>query len=228
MKLKGRFKKGFTMVELLVVMSIIGILASITIVGIQAAREKSKVSKAKTDVGRIGLAVQMFYSDTRKHPVGSNGVSTWYASVDVAGKPFIKGDECYLNDVTCTGLINQGTYGASWKGPYYTGSVNDPWGRPYVIDYDYYGPTHTVLATDVVRQVVASYGKDWNGNRDPASANSGMYSCDDVYFEFNSIPIASISKSARPLGDDNYDSVAAFYNSYASRCIGTGFKGKVN
>lgn len=221
-------RKAFTLVELLVVMAIIGTLMSVSFVGIQAARERSKKSKAKTDVGRIGLAVSTLYSDTRKYPGGSSGLSTYYGALDSTGKPFVKNYECFLNDNGCAGLINQGTYGTIWKGPYYKGSILDPWGKTYVIDYDYYGPSHTSsAATDVVRQVVNSYGRDWNGNTNPDLA-PGMYTCDDIYYELNSIPINTVSTSnSVPAGSDNKSSVTTHYTNYRGRCNDR-FDGKVN
>ena len=176
-------RKGFTLVEMLVVMSIIGILATISVMGIQTAREKSKASKAKNDVSRIGLAVTMLYADTRKYPdywptmhkiqIEVNDISTEAAGLTKAIKC-----ENTSNPVFSIGNTEYpgSPFGAAvtfplkkcysnWNGPYYNGNLIDPWGRSYMIDYDYYGPPFVK-----VQSAVVSNGKD-----------NITYNCDDIY-----------------------------------------------
>jgi len=58
-------KKGFTLVELLIVVAIIGILAGIAIPNFMGARTKAKVARAFADMDAIAKAEQMYYMD---HP----------------------------------------------------------------------------------------------------------------------------------------------------------------
>lgn len=60
--------KGFTLIEILVVMSIIGILSSIGTYGIMKSREKSKVTKSKADISTLSVGITRMYSDVRLYP----------------------------------------------------------------------------------------------------------------------------------------------------------------
>src|SRR3989344_6388236 len=60
--------KGFTLVELLVVVSIIGILSSVLIVALTSAREKSRDARRLSDINAIKSAIE-FYRDGNKGKV---------------------------------------------------------------------------------------------------------------------------------------------------------------
>lgn len=86
-------KKGFTMIELLVVISIIGLLAAILLVAYQGARKTARDGKRKADVEMIRSALEMYKADKGYYPPKDQtgwctvlwgcGSSTWYN--DVAG-----------------------------------------------------------------------------------------------------------------------------------------------
>jgi prepilin-type N-terminal cleavage/methylation domain-containing protein len=62
-KVPARSAKAFTLVELLVVITIIGILASLGFPGLARAREKARVIKVHAELYGIGLALQMYSDD---------------------------------------------------------------------------------------------------------------------------------------------------------------------
>lgn len=165
-------KRGFTLTELLVVMSIIGILSSITLVGIQSARERSKVSKAKADVSQIGLAVAMLYADTRYYP---------------DKQPFstLKGctkDGHYWMSGSNSGLVVEPSPAwQNWNGPYYKGNLIDPWGTEYVFVFNYHSFSYVdALSDSVICQAgIVSEGKDRQSIR--SDIRGSITPCDDIF-----------------------------------------------
>lgn len=55
--------RGFTLVEILVVIAIIGILASIVLVSMGGARAKARDAKRQSDIRQIVAAMEMYYND---------------------------------------------------------------------------------------------------------------------------------------------------------------------
>ena len=65
---------GFTLVELLVVMAIIGVLASLVVGGFRSAQMRGRDAQRKSDLKQISQALEMFYSDYNRYPSGSGGL----------------------------------------------------------------------------------------------------------------------------------------------------------
>ncbi len=119
-KLKLNIKiQGFTLLELLVVMVIIGLLAGY--VGPKYFEQigKSETKTAKAQIDALGKALDQFRIDTGSYPTSEQGLEA-------------------LNK-------NPGN-NPKWAGPYLKKSVpNDPWDKPYLYkspgehgDYDLY------------------------------------------------------------------------------------------
>jgi general secretion pathway protein G len=98
--------KGFTLLELLVVIVIIGLLAGYVAPRYFAQVGKSEVQVARAQIDSLEKALDQYRLDTRHYPSAEQGL------VALTEKP---GNE------------------ANWSGPYLKKSVpNDPWGRPYL------------------------------------------------------------------------------------------------
>lgn len=65
-------KSGFTMIELLIVIVIIGILAAVGLRAFAASQMKARDSKRKTDLRTIGDALEVYYNDLGIYPDSEN------------------------------------------------------------------------------------------------------------------------------------------------------------
>lgn len=144
--------EGFTIIEILVVVVIIGILASIVVVSFNSTLRKSRDAKRLADMQEITKALDTYFIENNQYPgtTASYGESEtpcggWDTSTvdnDGDGKPFIEPllDGHYLKTTpqdpigtgTCGGFTyryyryNAGSYGcSSVKGNYYVVGVND-------------------------------------------------------------------------------------------------------
>lgn len=59
-----RKQKGFTLVELLVVVAIIGMLAAIVLVSLGPARQRARDARRQADIRQVSTALELCYDDT--------------------------------------------------------------------------------------------------------------------------------------------------------------------
>jgi len=94
--------RGFTLVELLLVLMILALIGGLVLPGIIGKAEGAKVKVAASQVSRLSMAVESYYLDTGSIPQSLQSL------VDDNG-----GDK-------------------GWNGPYVkAASLKDPWGREY-------------------------------------------------------------------------------------------------
>lgn len=68
MKAEGRRQKGFTLIELIVVVTIIGILAGIAVVNVRNAQRKAQEAALRDDLHELRKAIDDFYADKQRYP----------------------------------------------------------------------------------------------------------------------------------------------------------------
>jgi general secretion pathway protein G len=101
-----RMNAGFTLLELLVVVVIIGLLAGFVAPRYFGQVGKSEVNVAKAQIDALEKALDQYRLDTGRYPSAELGLNA---------------------------LINRPANEPKWNGPYLRKGVPlDPWGRPYL------------------------------------------------------------------------------------------------
>ena len=65
---RGQLERGFTLVEVLIVISIIAILASISFAGVRIVQEKTRVAQSRTEVSQFTQAIDRYQTDEKIYP----------------------------------------------------------------------------------------------------------------------------------------------------------------
>src|SRR6185436_1463726 len=88
-KIVSVHKKGFTLIELMVVIAIIGLLASIISVSLVSSRAKGRDAKRVADIKMIQLALETYYNDNSYYPTSlySGGISPSFSPLYLTTVP---------------------------------------------------------------------------------------------------------------------------------------------
>jgi general secretion pathway protein G len=99
-------QRGFTLIELMVVVVIIGVLAAIIIPNVLDRTDDARKTAARTDITNIGAALKLYKLDNFRYPTSEQGLQALRAKPTAGPVP------------------------SNWRS-YMEKLPNDPWGNPY-------------------------------------------------------------------------------------------------
>lgn len=102
-----RDQRGMTLLELLVVMVILGLLATLGAVQLVGYLGRAKSDTARLQIQELETAIDLYRLDVGRVPTTKEGL---------------------------TSLVQKNTEASGWRGPYLRkqAAIIDPWGRPYI------------------------------------------------------------------------------------------------
>lgn len=98
--------RGFTLIEVMVVIVILGVLAALVVPRIMSRPDEARVVAARQDIASLMQALKLYKLDNRRYPTAEQGLDALVARPAAAPQP------------------------DNWK-PYLERLPRDPWGTPY-------------------------------------------------------------------------------------------------
>jgi general secretion pathway protein G len=99
-------RSGFTLIELMVVLVIIGVLAALIVPNVLDRADDARVTAAKADINNLMQSLKLYRLDNQRYPASAQGLQALLVKPTTPPVP------------------------PNWK-PYVEKLPNDPWGNPY-------------------------------------------------------------------------------------------------
>jgi len=107
-----RYKKGFTLIELMAVLVILGILGTIVVVNVAPVFQRANVEKIKADIAQTEKALEMYKFNELKYPSTSEGLDALVNPHSGLKNPYLFPEDGYISAIPL-----------------------DPWGREYLYEF---------------------------------------------------------------------------------------------
>ncbi len=103
---KKALQRGFTLIELMVVLVILGILAVLVVPNVLDRADDARTTAAKTDIANLTQALKLYKLDNQRYPTAEQGLQALVSKPAAGQAP------------------------TAWR-PYLDKLPQDPWGKPY-------------------------------------------------------------------------------------------------
>jgi general secretion pathway protein G len=108
LRIRASRQTGFTLIEIMIVVVIMGILAALIVPKIMDKPDEARITAARSDIGNLVTALRLYKLDNRSYPSNDQGLDALVKAPSLAPIP------------------------PAWKkGGYLDKLPKDPWGNPY-------------------------------------------------------------------------------------------------
>ena len=105
-------KKGFTLIELMAVLVILGILGTIVVVNVAPVFPRANLEKIKADIAQTEKALEMYKFNELQYPTTSQGLEALIIPSSSLKNPYLFPEDGYISSLPL-----------------------DPWGREYIYEF---------------------------------------------------------------------------------------------
>jgi general secretion pathway protein G len=105
-------KPGFTLIELMAVIVILGILATIVAINVSPFLQRANLEKVRADISQVGKALELYRFNEMNYPTTEQGIEALVKPHAELKRPYLYPQNGYINSVPL-----------------------DPWGQEYLYLY---------------------------------------------------------------------------------------------